>query len=309
MVPEVGLEPTWAQGPGDFESPASTSFTTPASGESYPIGKGIVKADIILYTFTMRSDSLKDAVKRAAALLRGSGKTAAFTGAGISVESGIPDFRGPDGVWSKIDTKYLDLRYFKRHREECWPVIHEMFFKPLQAAQPNAAHEGLAWMEQQGLLAGVITQNIDNLHHKAGSQTIVEFHGNTRQLVCTHCGHQCPADFSTLGFPPTCPKCGTILKPDFVFFGEGIPFSAWRGTEELLNNLEVMLVIGTTGVVFPAGQIPRQAKRNGAKVIEINLEPSAYTQILTDIFIQAPATRAISALKDELTAQQGHSRA
>ncbi len=250
----------------------------------------------------MRINPQTDPIRTAAELIRSSRKTIAFTGAGISVESGIPDFRGPDGVWSKIDTKYLDIHYFKRHRETCWKVIHEMFFNPLQKARPNAAHEGLAWMEEKGFLAGVITQNIDNLHHKAGSRYVVEFHGNTRRLVCTHCGNQEPADFNRLGLPPVCPQCGSILKPDFVFFGEGIPFAAWRGTEELLKDLEVMIVIGTTGVVFPAGQIPRQAKQNGVKLIEINLEPSAYTGGLTDIFIQSPATRAVKALKEALTA-------
>ena len=239
-------------------------------------------------------------VKRAADLLRKSRKTVAFTGAGISVESGIPDFRGPDGIWSKIDTKYLDIHYFKRHREDCWPVIHAMFFEPLQKARPNAAHEGLAWMEHEGLLAGVITQNIDNLHHAAGSRTVVEFHGNTRLLVCTHGGCRVAADFERLGLPPACPTCGTILKPDFVFFGEGIPFAALRGTEELLKDLEVMLVIGTTGVVFPAGGIPRQARQRGARIIEINLGPSAYTEILSDVFIRLPATRAVEALVKEL---------
>ncbi len=249
----------------------------------------------------MRVNPQDDSIKKAADLIRASHKTVAFTGAGISVESGIPDFRGPDGVWSKIDTKYLDIHYFKRNREVCWKVIYEMFFEPLQKAQPNTAHEGLAWMEEKGLLVGVITQNIDNLHHKAGSRFIVEFHGNTRLLVCTHCGHQTEADFSRLGLPPVCPQCGSILKPDFVFFGEGIPFTAWRGTEELLKDLEVMIVIGTTGVVFPAGQIPRQAKQKGVKLIEINLEPSAYTGTLTDVSIQSPATRAVEALKRALS--------
>jgi len=242
-----------------------------------------------------------DSIESATDLIQKSHKTIAFTGAGISVESGIPDFRGPDGVWSKIDTKYLEIQYFKNHGEVCWPVIYEMFFKPLQSAQPNPAHLGLAWMEQQNLLTGIITQNIDNLHHRAGSKTIVEFHGNTRQLICPQCGHQAPADFGELGMPPRCPECGDILKPDFVFFGEGISFEAWRGTEELLKGLEVMIVIGTTGIVFPAGQIPMQAKRNGAKIIEINVTPSEYTGKITDVFIQEPASKALKTFQKALS--------
>lgn len=243
---------------------------------------------------------IQESIEKAARLIGGSKKTIAFTGAGISVESGIPDFRGPDGIWSKIDTKYLEIDYFKRHGEICWPIIHEMFFKPLSNAQPNPAHHVLAWMEHRKLLSGIITQNIDNLHHKAGNKTIVEFHGNTRRLTCPKCGHQTEADFSNLGLPPLCPKCHHILKPDFVFFGEGIPSSAWRGTEELLKDLELMLVIGTTGAVFPAGQIPRQAKQNGTRIIEININPSKYTLDVTDIFIQQPASRALIALKQAL---------
>ncbi len=256
-------------------------------------------------------ESLYEAITEAARMIQTSRKTVAFTGAGISVESGIPDFRGPNGVWSKIDTKYLDLGYFRQHGAACWPVIHEMFFKPLQQARPNRAHEILAWMESRALLAGIITQNIDNLHHKAGSRTIVEFHGNTRFLVCMVCGHRVPADFSRYGLPPLCPRCHQILKPDFIFFGEAIPSEAWRGTEHLLKGLEVMIVIGTTGVVFPAGQIPHQAKQNGTRIIEINIEPSEYTPMITDIFIPMPATRAMEALKKNLASfrNDDHSRA
>ncbi len=244
---------------------------------------------------------IQESIEEAAQLIVASKKTIAFTGAGISVESGIPDFRGPDGIWSKIDTKYLEIDYFMRHGEICWPVIYEVFFKPLSNAQPNPAHHILAWMEHRNLLSGVITQNIDNLHHKAGNKTIVEFHGNTRRLTCPKCGRQTEADFSKLAFPPLCPQCRHILKPDFVFFGESIPFSAWHGTEELLKDSELMLVIGTTGAVFPAGQIPRQAKQNGTRIIEINLNPSEYTRDVTDIFIQQPASNVLIQLKEILS--------
>ena len=248
----------------------------------------------------MNPETSEKRLAEAAQLIRERSKTVAFTGAGISVESGIPDFRGPNGVWSKIDTKYLELGYFKREGASCWPVIYEMFFKPLQQARPNHAHEVLAYLEREGLLAGIITQNIDNLHHRAGSKFIVEFHGNTRFLVCPQCGMRVPADFSRYGLPPLCPQCHRILKPDFIFFGEPIPTEAWRDTEKLLKGLDVMLIIGTTGVVFPAGQIPLQAKKSGARIIEINLSPSVYTREITDIFIQRPASRALAELQHML---------
>ena len=251
----------------------------------------------------MPRDSLTahESIETAARLLMASHKTVAFSGAGISVESGIPDFRGPDGIWSKTDTKYLEIAYFQQHGKECWEIIRPMFFDPLVKAEPNPAHHVLAWMEQRQMLSGIITQNIDNLHYKAGNTTIVEFHGNTRTLVCTNCGYHDPTDFPASGFPPVCPACRATLKPDFVFFGEAIPAAAWHGVEKLLENLEVMIVIGTTGIVFPAGQIPQQAKQNGAKIIEINIQPSEYTATLTDVFIQKSASRALIALKQVLS--------
>jgi len=246
-----------------------------------------------------------ESIETAARLMMASHKTVAFSGAGISVESGIPDFRGPDGIWSQIDTKYLDISYFQRHGKKCWEVIRPMFFDPLAKAEPNPAHHVLAWMEQTQILSGIITQNIDNLHHKAGSTNIVEFHGNTRTLICTSCGYYGSADFSAHGFPPVCPDCHTPLKPDFVFFGEAIPSHVWTDTENLLKNLDLMLVVGTTGIVFPAGQIPRQAKEHGAKIIEINIQPSEYTHAISDIFIQQPASETLTALKNSLLKQHG----
>ncbi len=240
-------------------------------------------------------------LKRAAQLIKQSRKTAAFTGAGISVESGIPDFRGPDGLWSKYDPKLLELDYFYSHPAECWEVIKKIFYEFLEDTQPNDAHLVLAWMEEKGLLQGIITQNIDNLHYKAGNKNVIEYHGNTRQLYCHRCDKYWEADLSPINFPPVCKDCGTILKPDFVFFGEAIPVKALKGAGEMLEKLEVLLVIGTTGVVYPAAAIPRIAHSQGAKIIEINIERSEYTETLTDIFIKLPASQALRALKELLS--------
>lgn len=164
-----------------------------------------------------------DAVPAAAALIRGAKYLTAFTGAGISVESGIPPFRGDDGLWSQYDPRMLELGFFLAHPEKAWPVIKEIFYDHFGRAKPNKAHCVLAQLEAAGKLRVLITQNIDNLHFAAGSRSIVEFHGNSRLLLCLHCGTRVEARADLLtALPPRCP-CGGLYKPDFVFFGEEIP--------------------------------------------------------------------------------------
>ena len=227
-------------------------------------------------------------------------KAAAFTGAGISVESGIPTFRGPEGLWSRYDPQVLDLGYFYEHPRESWEVIREIFYDYMGAkARPNAAHKLLAELERRGKLQGVITQNIDNLHQEAGSRYVVEFHGTAQTLLCTECGDRTPFtehDLDTL--PPLCKKCGGLLKPDFIFFGEGIPPQAYQASMALAETADLLLVIGTTGEVMPASMIPYEARQ--ARVIEINVQPSAYTEHRTDLFLQAKATEAAKELAERL---------
>ncbi len=228
-------------------------------------------------------------------------KAVAFTGAGISVESGIPTFRGPEGLWSRYDPKVLDLGYFYEHPAECWRVIKEIFYDYMGAkARPNAAHKLLAELERRGKLQGVITQNIDNLHQEAGSRNVVEFHGTAQTLLCTECGDRTPFTEHDLNrLPPRCKKCGGLLKPDFIFFGEAIPPQAYQASMDLVAEADLLLVIGTTGEVMPASMIPYEAKE--AKVIEINVEPSAYTESLTDLFLRSPATEAAHKLAKRLS--------
>ncbi|WP_292663676.1 NAD-dependent deacylase [Nitratifractor sp.] len=236
----------------------------------------------------------------AAQWIEGSRHAVAFTGAGISVESGIPTFRGPEGLWSRYDPKVLDLGYFYEHPRECWKVIKEIFYDYMGAkARPNAAHRFLAELEKAGKLEGVITQNIDNLHQEAGSWKVVEFHGTAQTLVCTECGERTPfTEHDLEDLPPLCKKCGGLLKPDFIFFGEAIPPAAYQESLKLLEKADLLIVVGTTGEVMPASMIPYEAK--GAKVIEINVEPSAYTHTLTGLFLQAPATQAARELASRL---------
>lgn len=239
--------------------------------------------------------------KKAAQIIKNSKFLVAFSGAGISVESGIPPFRGPTGLWSKYDPKILDIDFFMSNPEISWKYIKEIFYDYMQNVKPNKAHYFLAELEKKELLKGIITQNIDNLHQKAGSENVVEFHGTASRLECTNCKNKYPSNFVSLeSLPPLCPKCGGILKPDFVFFGEAIPSDAFEKSIYLMQNADTVLIIGTTGEIMPASELPYIAKKNKAKIIEINIEPSNYTNKITDIFLKAKATKAADILEKEI---------
>jgi len=243
---------------------------------------------------------LEEQIEKAAKAIRNAQYCTAFTGAGISVESGIPPFRGENGIWNTYNPIVLDLGYFYQNPKESWKAIREIFYEFFGAASPNAAHVLLAELEKHSMLKMLITQNIDNLHYEAGSRAVVEYHGNSRTLVCPRCGarRDAAADiFEEL--PPRC-SCGGVWKPDFVFFGESIPFDALQRAEEAAERTDCMLLIGTTGEVYPAALIPREAARNGATIIEINPSPSLYTHEITDIFIQTRAVEACDALLNVL---------
>ncbi len=240
-------------------------------------------------------------ISRAAKTIYLAKRTIAFTGAGISVESGIPPFRGENGIWNKYDPIVLDMNYFRRHPAESWQVIKEIFYDFFGKARPNPAHEALARMEASGLLHGIITQNIDNLHQQAGSKNVIEFHGTSHRLTCLSCNRVFPYRPGLIAkLPPHCPKCGGLLRPDFIFFGEGIPADAYRRAVEATFSADVWLVIGTTGEIMPASLLPVDAKHNGASIIEVNIRPSNYTGQITDIFIQGKAGEILPALANEL---------
>ncbi|MBS3742083.1 MAG: NAD-dependent deacylase [Candidatus Cloacimonetes bacterium] len=236
-------------------------------------------------------------IKKAAEIIRNSEHVTAFTGAGISVESGIPPFRGENGLWSKYDPHLFDIDHFVNNPKKSWKLIKEIFFDTLADTKPNAAHITLAEMERKGYLQAIITQNIDNLHQKAGSKEVYEFHGNTRNLVCTGCSYKYKAvDFDFKDLPPQCEKCESPLKPDFIFFGEPIPETAMRKSFQETEKADLLILIGTTGEVMPASLIPYQSKRNGAKIVEVNIKPSNYTESITDIFLQGKATKTMQEL-------------
>lgn len=234
---------------------------------------------------------------RAIELIRSSSHTTAFTGAGVSVESGIPPFRGPEGLWSKIDPVFLDTRFFREHPGRSWRLIKEIFYDFFGEAEPNGAHRALAALEDMHLLDAIITQNIDSLHQQAGSREVIEFHGTSRTLACTGCGRSFEASEDLLqDLPPRCAGCSGILKPDFVFFGEPIPEPARSRSFEEARIADVFILIGTTGEIQPASMIPVVADENGAGIIEINVAESRFTGSITDVFLKGRATEVMEAL-------------
>jgi NAD-dependent deacetylase len=230
------------------------------------------------------------ALHNAAQALKEARCAMAFTGAGISVESGVPPFRGPGGVWSKYDPDKFEKGYFKRHPEEVWPLLKEIFYDMYGRARPNPAHLALAELEGAGRLAGIVTQNIDSLHQAAGSRVVYEYHGSTRRMQCLSCRAFFATEAVSLEeLPPRCPACGGLLKPDFVFFGEGIPSDVHRAATDLAKQADLCLVIGTGGTVVPAGRIPVVVKQHGGTIIEINLRDTPYTYNTTDYFLEGKA--------------------
>ncbi len=212
--------------------------------------------------------------EKAADILQTSRKTIALTGAGVSTESGIPDFRSAGGLWSRYDPyEYGTIHAFKRDPEKVWQMLAELM--KIADAKPNAGHRVMARLEEKGLLKGVITQNIDMLHQKAGSHNVVEFHGAVKTLTCLSCGKQYPNTFVTPeNMPPRCMDCESIIKPDVVFFDEQIPNDSLFGAEELMADADVILVAGTSCQVAPASYIPQRLYEQGGRIIELNLEPA-----------------------------------
>ncbi|MFH1131464.1 MAG: NAD-dependent deacylase [Pseudomonadota bacterium] len=215
----------------------------------------------------------------------------ALTGAGISVESGVPDFRSPGGLWERFDPmEYATIQAFCADPHRVWEMLGEMD-KTISAARPNPAHLALADLEKAGVLSGIITQNIDNLHQNAGSKQVMEFHGNASRLRCLKCNSTTNADQHET-IPPLC-ECGEILKPDVIFFGESIPQEAFRQSTELANTCKTMLIVGTSATVVPASMLPMLAKANGALLVEFNLGPTEITHAC-DIAIHTSASKSLS---------------
>jgi NAD-dependent deacetylase len=218
-----------------------------------------------------------------------------FTGAGISIESGIPTFRGKNGLWEKYDMNYLTLDYFYNSPAASWVFNKKIFYETFVGKEPNIAHLALSQLEDYGIVKSIITQNIDNMHALAGSEHVIEFHGNARFAICTKCNKKYSIDDKLINnLPPKCNDCDEVLKPDFIFFGESLNESIYNQAFHEAEMADVVLVIGTTGIIRPASNVPIYAKETGAKIIEINTEASEYTNDITDVFINEKATVAMS---------------
>ena len=233
-----------------------------------------------------------DPIPRAADLIRRARHLAVLTGAGVSAESGLPTFRGTDGLWKGRDpTTLATPQAFARDPALVWE-FYNWRRRLIREAQPNPAHVAIVELQNHVPQLSLITQNVDRLHHRAGSRDVIELHGNLHELRCTRCerltDRAIDADETEL---PRC-DCGALLRPNVVLFGEQLPPGIWERAEELVQEADTLLVVGTSSVVYPAASLAPLAKSHGADVIQINLEPTALTDYI-DVEIYAKAGEAL----------------
>jgi NAD-dependent deacetylase len=203
-----------------------------------------------------------------------------LTGAGISTESGIPDFRSPTGIWAQYDPmEYATISAFRRDPVKVWE-FYALRFEMLTRAEPNAGHLALAELERRGLVRAVVTQNIDGLHQRAGSHDVVEVHGSIRTASCLACGTRVPLEHVVAALvdapAPPCPECGEILKPDVVMFGELLPVDAIDRASALAREAGVLLVVGSTLEVYPVAALPDDTLSAGGDLAIVNRGTTPY---------------------------------
>ena len=220
-----------------------------------------------------------------------------FTGAGISSESGIPTYRGSDGVWSKYNPNiYANINVFLQDPTYYWKYFKDERYPIIKKAKPNDAHKAIVKLEKQGKIYRVITQNIDGLHQLAGSSNVIELHGNTKKIICLNCKKQYNMDeiYEKLKkeLPPRC-TCGGVLKTDTVLFGEPLPQHAIDEAEIASRNCDLFLVLGSSLVVYPAANLPVIAKNNGSSLVIINIDPTPLDD-LADIVINQSVSEVLS---------------
>jgi NAD-dependent deacetylase len=250
---------------------------------------------------------MEEKINRVAQMIAKSRRLVVFTGAGISTESGIPDFRGPGGLWTKYDPDDFTIDKFlgsAAQRKKMWQRLREGGL--MEDALPNPAHLVIVELEKMGKLSALVTQNVDNLHQKAGSNPalIRELHGNMQMLVCLNCHERYPiaivkeryADSDNV---PTCDYCRGILKPDVIFFGEALPQQTLAQATRDAEGCDLMMVIGSSLVVYPAAYMPVYAKQSGAKLVIINKGPTEQDH-LADVRIDAPAGETMTKILNRL---------
>ncbi len=215
--------------------------------------------------------------ERLAALIRSRQPCVVLTGAGISTESGIPDFRSPTGIWAEVDPmEYASLAAFRRDPRKVWSFYAKRV-SMLVEAEPNAAHDAVAELERRGLVGAVVTQNIDMLHTRAGSREVVEVHGSIRTSSCPACGLRIPLERVLELLPvPECPACGGVLKPDVVFFGELLPEREIAHATELARDAALLLVIGSSLEVYPVAFLPEETLSAGGALAIVNRGETPY---------------------------------
>jgi NAD-dependent deacetylase len=234
-----------------------------------------------------------------AALVRERQPCVVLTGAGISTESGIPDFRSPAGIWAKYDPmEYASIGTFRRDPVKVWE-FYALRFELLRTVEPNAGHLALADLERRGLVEAVVTQNVDGLHERAGSRAVVEVHGSIRSASCLACGHRVGLEdvIVALRDPsvPSCPQCAAVLKPDIVMFGELLPAAAIDRAVELARRAGLLLVVGSSLEVQPVAGLPAETISSGGALAIVNRGPTPFDQ-LASIRIEAGAGETLSAL-------------
>jgi NAD-dependent deacetylase len=242
-----------------------------------------------------------------ASAIRCSKHVVAFTGAGISAESGIPTYRGEGGLWTKYDPNlYANVNYFRQNPSYYWSFFKEVRYPMIKKVKPNPAHLALVDIEDWGHLKTIITQNIDGLHQEAGSSSVIELHGTTRTIYCMECAQEYSMDQASeklkIQTPPLCSQCNGVLRPAVVFFGEALNPRVLECANQEAGECDFLLSVGSSLVVYPAADIPVRAKQEGASFAIINKDPTPLDDI-ADYVIHDEAGRVLSqitqCLKDE----------
>ncbi len=222
-----------------------------------------------------------------------------FTGAGISAESGIPTFRGKDGIWNKLKPEELaNFNAFLRNPEMVWEW-YDHRKKIIHGSQPNNAHKAIAEMQDLFKEVTVVTQNIDNFHRRAGSRTVYELHGNIERNYCIECKTFYNEELPMQGKIPKCTKCGGLIRPDIVWFGEYLPQDQFKASEKAARDCDVFFVVGTSAVVYPAASLIYVARESGAYIIEVNIEETEISY-LADKSFYGEAGKVLPLIKEEL---------
>lgn len=247
------------------------------------------------------TEELEQQLNTAARLIHSSRKIVAFTGAGISVPSGIPDFRSAStGLWNQFNPmEVASLSAFRNRPEAFFAWLEPLADKILQA-KPNPAHIALANLQSGGYLQTIITQNIDGLHQKAGASDVIELHGNLDHLICLECQSIYPLSDYLLPWLemhqlPVCPKCQTILKPDFVLYEETLPVEAWEQAEYTCQQADLILIAGTSLEVMPAASLPLEGFHRGARLILMNLSTTLLDSV-ADVVLSVDVAEGLPAL-------------